>query len=61
MQYRIERIETELEDLKAQSNLEVILCEPDDIMRLDVWIVWVHGKIGTFYESGIYPIKITFP
>ena len=61
MQYRNERIEAQLEDLKSQSNLEVILCEPDDIMRLDVWIVWVHGKIGSLYEGGIYPVKIKFP
>ena len=61
MQYRNERIESELEELKAQPNLEIIMCEPDDLMRLDLWIVWVHGRNGTLYESGVYPVKISFP
>lgn len=61
MQYRNERIEAELEELKGLPNIEVILCEPDDIMRLDLWIIWVHGKKGSLYDGGVYPVKITFP
>ena len=37
------------------------MCEPDDMIKLDLWIVWVQGKKGTFYENGVYPIKISFP
>jgi ubiquitin-conjugating enzyme E2 D/E len=64
MNVALKRIQKEIADMKYSIHKEIsenISAGPIDSNNLLLWNAVIIGAVGTYYEGGIFRLKITFP